>query len=148
MRQAGTWDLGPLAAVLATGQMSPGGEQNTKECKTLHTWAVWAIMNNKIQKGHKPTATSKVPGEKAGDCAWSLNTAPPRGWVDHLSTPTFTPLKEPACPPCRGSKGTGTWSHPLLPQHQSQRSLAWMPPLTTYQFLLIKESKDPNPYQY
>ena len=31
--------------------------------------AVPAVMNNKLQKGHKPTATSEVPGAKAGYCA-------------------------------------------------------------------------------
>ena len=65
-------------------------------------------MNNKIQKGHKPTTISEVLRAKAGYRAWSLHTAQLRGWVDHLSyascpthqsTPTLTPFKEPARAP-------------------------------------------------
>ena len=72
-------------------------------------------MNNKIQKGHNPTATSVVPGAKAGYYALSLHTAPPSGWADHLShpyglihqsLPTLTTFKEPARPPPRMHKGT------------------------------------------
>ena len=57
-----------------------------------------AIMNNKIQKGHKLTATSEVLGAKAG---YSAHVVPPRRWADHLShsparptsPPTLTPFK-------------------------------------------------------
>ena len=61
--------------------------------------------SNKTQKGRKPTATFEVLGAEAGYGAWSLHTAPPRGWTDHLSyssttthpsSPTLTPFKEPA----------------------------------------------------
>jgi len=41
-------------------------------------------MNNNIQKGHKPTAISEVPGTKAGYCTCPLHTTPPKGWKDHL----------------------------------------------------------------
>ena len=63
---------------------------------------------NKIQKGQNPAATSQVPGAKAGYRAWSLHTAPPRGWADHLihsgpthrsaPAPALTPFKGPALP--------------------------------------------------
>ena len=42
---------------------------------------------NKIQKTRNPTATSEVSRAKTGYCAWSLHTAPPRGWADHPSHP-------------------------------------------------------------
>lgn len=37
---------------------------------------VGSVMNNKLEKGHKPTAISEVLGEKAGACT-------PRGWAHH-----------------------------------------------------------------
>ena len=66
------------------------------------------------QKGHKPTATSEVPGAKAGYYAWSLYTATPWGrqasWATPSSAqpqaaPILTPCEEPACSPRRASKG-------------------------------------------
>ena len=66
------------------------------------------IMNNKIQKGQKPIVTSEVPGAKAGSCTWSLHTAPPRGWADHLSHPPAWPPDLPLPSPFWGT------SSPLL----------------------------------
>ena len=43
------------------------------------------IMNNKIQKDPNSTSTSEVSRAKAGYCPWSLHTAPPRRWADHLN---------------------------------------------------------------
>lgn len=37
-------------------------------CVKIHTFTVKVIMNNKIQEGHKPPATSEVLGGKAGKC--------------------------------------------------------------------------------
>ena len=45
---------------------------------------VGSIMNKKLEKGHKLTAISEVPGEKAGACT-------PRGWADHWSPPPAKP---------------------------------------------------------
>ena len=55
------------------------------------------IMNNKIQKGQNPASTFKVQRAKAGHCKWSLHTAPPRGWADHLSSSSG--LNYPSAPP-------------------------------------------------
>ena len=61
-------------------------------------------MNNRIQKGHKPTAISEVPGAKAGYCgmipAHSTTTEvsrPPKVgllWT-HRPDPSITPFKDP-----------------------------------------------------
>ena len=73
-------------------------------------------MNNKTQNGQSPTATSEMPGEKAGHHAWSLLTAPLSGWADHLrhpsslaqqSAPTLTPFKAPAHWPLRPGSEQG-----------------------------------------
>ena len=118
MRQAGTWDLGPFAAVLGPGTL----------CCSACTWTNISL-SNKIQRNYKgliitacmcswgkfwttrykktknPTATSGDLGAKAGYCACPLHSTPPKGWVNHLSHPssptpghasTLTPYKEPA----------------------------------------------------
>ena len=36
-------------------------------CVKIHTFTVKVIMNNEIQEGHKPLATSEVLGAKAGN---------------------------------------------------------------------------------
>ena len=100
VRQAGTWDLGPFAAVPAPGQ------KGLKITACMHNWGkFWTTRYKKGQKN--PTATSEEPGAKAGSCAGPLRSTPPKGRADHLShpscltpgrTPALTPCKEPAAP--------------------------------------------------
>ena len=81
-------------------------------------------MNNKIQKGQNPTATSQEPG--AGYWAWSLHTAPPRRrgcrppklpllWPNPPGAPTLTPFKGATCSPHRASKWAVTCFRSLVP---------------------------------
>ena len=58
------------------------------------------------------------------------------------SSPTFTPFKEPACPPQRATKVTCCF-HSLPQQHESQEGLPEFL-ICPHQFLLIKESNDPD----
>lgn len=94
-------------------------QRNFKGLTTTKCMAVRVIMNNitkyvMSQKGHKPKATSEVPGAKAGYYAWSLYTATPWGrqasWAtppaQPQAAPIFTSCEKPACSPWRASKGT------------------------------------------
>ena len=87
----------------------------------MRNWGkLWTIRYKKTQN---PTATSGVSGAKAGYHAWSLHTAPPRGWAHHPSHPsrlspgpilTLTPFKGPACWPCPPPQGGSEGSCYLL----------------------------------
>ena len=48
LRQAGTWDLGPSAAVLAPGQMSPGAAEFKVILNNRVYMQLWETENNKI----------------------------------------------------------------------------------------------------
>lgn len=48
LRQAGTWDLGPFAAVLEPGQMSPGAAEYKDIIHNLIYVQLWETENNKI----------------------------------------------------------------------------------------------------
>ena len=97
LRQAGTWD--PLLQCLHLHlDKHLLEQQNTKKLQGTKNHCIHAQLGqimNKIQKGHKPTAISEVPGAKAGSPAGSLHTAPPRGWTDHLSLPSIQPTHQP-----------------------------------------------------
>ena len=74
--------------------------------------------------------------------------APPRGWAEHLSShldplPAVTPCKEPAHP-TSGSK-QGNLSLVFTPSCGSTNPHKTLSesPLASYQFLLIKEAKNP-----
>ena len=66
------------------------------------------ITNNTVQKGQKPTATSRCREQKQGPVLAPFTThhqgggqmtwATPVAWPTHLPL-TFTPVKELACPP-------------------------------------------------
>ena len=104
------WDLGPSAAVLAPGWMSPPAREHKELLRDYKSLCTRAVKANDEQdtKTKNPTVNSEKPGAKAGYRTWTLHTAPPRGWADllnHSSGPplgpavTFTPLKGPAWPP-------------------------------------------------
>ena len=78
----------------------------------MHSWG--QLWTTRYKQTKIPTATSEVSGAKARYCAWSLHTAPPRGWADHLShasgltpgsAPTLTPLTAPARPASGSDQG-------------------------------------------
>lgn len=75
--------------------------------------------------------------------------APPRGWAEHLSSPLdplppLTPYKEPAHP-TSGSK-QGNLLLVITPSCSSTNPHKTLSesPLASYQFLLIKEAKNPG----
>lgn len=87
LRQAGTWDLGPFATVLASGQMSPWATQSKNRNKTLERTEnscmharLGHVMDNKTQKGQKPQLPLLRSQEQKQDAAHAPCTRPhPRG---------------------------------------------------------------------
>ena len=104
------------------------------------------IMNSKIQKNQNLTANSEVSRAEAGYCAWSLTQH--RKWADHPHHPPSRSLNLPLpshhlrdqlTTPQGVNKGTCFFSLPC--------AAVWVPIktcLTSYQFLLIKESTNPD----
>ena len=113
LRQTGAWDALLQCLHLDTHLLV---QKNTKKLQGTKTNCTHVHMgqrrNSKIQKGHKPTAISELPGAKARYYESSLYTAPPRGWADHLShpsSPTHQSIHPHRHPIYGNSKGTCHW---------------------------------------
>ena len=130
LRWAGTW--APLLECLLLSKHLLE-QQHTKKLQgtknnCMHV-QLGQITNDKIQKGHKPTATSEVPGAKAGYCARSLHTARPRRWADYLNHPSGPthqpPLPSPhvrsrLAPPRKQTRAPVSCFCSLMLQHECQ----------------------------
>ena len=86
--------------ILTPGQKSPLATEYKETRRDYNCISVQSGMHNKIQKGHKPTATSEFPGAKAGAKAGAKTAMIPafsttKGWADHLATPQTWPTDTP-----------------------------------------------------
>lgn len=87
------WDLGPgtlCCSAYTWMEVSSSNkmQRHYKGLKITECLNIWGKFWTRYKKTKKPTATSEDLRGKAGRCAWTLHTAPPRGWKDHLSHPT------------------------------------------------------------
>ena len=85
------------ARTLEWAAISFSNKETIRRLKITTHFLLRQIMDNTVQKGQKPSATSEVPGAKAGYWAWSLHTAPQgvgqtaeatRSGPTHWSAPT------------------------------------------------------------
>ena len=146
LRQAGTWNLGPFAAVFVPGQTFSWATDTEKLYGTkkhcMHA-AEGQGMNNKIQKGQNPAATSEGPGAKAGTTHDPCTQHHQGGGRPPLrsdpgSTPTLTPFREQASLhprlPSLGTRSKGTCHMFFL--------LVWISHMASYQFLWLKSPRN------
>ena len=66
LRQAGTWDLGPFAAVITPEQRSPRAAKETKGRKIAACLHSWGKLWTSYKKTKNPMAISEKPGAKTG----------------------------------------------------------------------------------
>ena len=64
-----TWDPLPESLHLEKPLLQQQNTKKLQETENNCTRAQLGQLSSKIQKGHKPTATSELPRAKAGDCA-------------------------------------------------------------------------------
>ena len=94
MRQAGTWDLGPFAAVLAPGQTSPlVNKMLQRHWRTKNSCVhvqLGQIGSNRIQKDQKPNCPFwKIRSKSKVHCITpALNTTKRVGKLSYPSSPT------------------------------------------------------------
>lgn len=85
----------------------------------------WVPAVGEYRKTKNPTVMSQVSGVKAGYCAQSLHSAPPKGWADYLrypsslrpgASPILIPFKGPVhlAPSFPPHQGTSTETHYLF----------------------------------
>ena len=113
----GTWD--PLLQCWPLDiSLSNRIRRNYKGLKITVCMSSWGkLWTTKYKKAQTQLPLMRCQEQKQGTHAWSLHTAPPRGWGDHLShtsgshrpTPILTPFKEP------GLSTSGSEQGNLLP---------------------------------
>ena len=96
MRQAGTWNLGLFAAVLAASPWATKYKETINNC----VCQLGKVMDNKIYKDRKPNCCFWTAGAKTGYWACPLYTTLPKRWasdLNHLSswTPWIHPYPYP-----------------------------------------------------
>ena len=149
MRQAGTWD--PLLQRLHLDKVSSSNKiQREEGLKITACMQLGQIMDNKIRKPSKKTQLLLLKSwEQKQALCMPLQAIPAKGWTNHLSPPLARTLDMPLPSSVRNHLGlpsASKWIYgfcSLLLQHRPQQSPAWIC-LASYQFLLIKEAKNPG----
>lgn len=116
----------------------------------MHNWGQRWTRYKRDQNPNK----NRVLGTKGGyyTCTFTLHKAPPKGRADQLSHPLAPDLCPPSPavrnqlkPPLREkAQEAVTCCCFVLLQQEPQWRLAWISCLASYQFLLIKEAKNPG----
>ena len=110
MRQAGTWDLEPFAAVLAPGQMSPSNkiQRNYKGLKITACMYSWGKLWTKRPKIQLPFL--KIWEQKQGTVHAPCTQHHLRGGQTTSATPLPQPLDTPLpSPPIRNQLAPSRW---------------------------------------